>query len=198
MPYTPSLRSPACWSVAVNSTLYIQGQAVKIADVSRDSGCAMCWRAAVAQSDNRCASMPLVDATSAQPVWAEQNMDARIRRVCPAGGDWATTSLPCQVKSPGEQKRAVCAHDQNLEEDEAFTRGAEYFFRFTRRQSSSLPTFHARHCVDEQYAAAYAMLPDLSGGLTFSWNPEPQTWSRRLPRRTRGRLDGTLAARHLH
>ncbi len=187
--------------IARNSTFVYKGQAVKVSEVSRDLRVRYVLEGSVRKADNRvCINAQLVDAATAQHIWAEQ-YDREYKEVF-ALQDEIREKIVFALKvklTPEEQDRLRSVPTTNLEAYEALLRGLEYYFRVTKEGNLQARRLFERAIeLDGQYASAYAMLSHtyrLDG--IFHWNPEPRNLEQALALAQRAvALDDSLPIVH--
>jgi TolB-like protein/DNA-binding winged helix-turn-helix (wHTH) protein/Tfp pilus assembly protein PilF len=175
-------RVSSLFIIARHSAFTYKGKAVKVQDVGREMGVRYVLEGSVQKADQRVRiNAQLVDALTGDHLWAERYdrpfsdiftlQDEIVQQI--------VTTLKLQLTLE-EQGVVVRKHTNNLEAYDAFLRGMDYFWRYTKETNAQAQQLYEKAlALDPQYAEAYAGL-----GATYwlegavQWSPGPQTLER--------------------
>src|SRR5262245_49568122 len=168
--------------IARNSAFTYKGKAVKVQDVGREMGVRYVLEGSVLKADNQVRiTAQLIDATTGYHLWSER-YDRPLQNVLTLQDEIVqkiVTTLKLQLTLQ-EQGFSVRKTTDNLEAYDAFLRGLESFWRYTKEANTQArPMFEKAVALDPQYAEAYARL-----GATYwlewnwGWSADPQTLER--------------------
>ena len=158
-------RISSLFVIARNSAFTYKGKAVKVQDVSKEMGVRYVLEGSVQKADQQVRiTVQLIDATTGYHLWSEQ-YDRPLKDIFALQDEIVqkiVTTLKLQLTLQ-EQGIIVRKHTDNLEAYDAFLRGLEYFWRFTKEANAQArQMFEKAIALDPQYAEAYAQL-----GLTY-------------------------------
>jgi adenylate cyclase len=175
---------PSLFVIARNSAFTYKGQAVKIQQVGREMGVRYVLEGSVLKANDQVRiTAQLIDASTGYHLWSERYdrplqdlfrlQDEIVQRI--------VTTLKLQLTLQ-EQGLRVRKRTDNLEAYDAFLRGMEYAWRFTKDATvQARQLWEKAIALDPQYAEAYAAL-----GASYylewiwHWNTDPQTLARAL------------------
>lgn len=189
--------------ISRNSAFTYKGKAVKVQDVGQEMGVRYVLEGSVQKADQRVRiTAQLIDATTGYHLWSEQYdrpltdifalQDEIVQKIV------TTLKLQLTLQEHGYIMRK---RTDNVEAYDAFLRGVEYLFRFTKEANAQArQLFEQALTLDPQYAEAYAWL-----GVTYRlewvmrWSTAPQTLERvlALAHQTRALDDSLPGARWL-
>ena len=187
--------------IARNSAFTYKGKAVKVQDVGREMGVRYVLEGSVQKADQQVRiAVQLIEAATGYHLWSEQYdrplqdlfalQDEIVQKI--------VTTLRLQLTLE-EHGVIVHKHTDNLEAYDAFLRGQERYFRFTKEANVQARQMSEKAiALDPQYAEAYAAL-----GFTYwlewswRWSADPQTLERALALAHQAlALDDSLPAAH--
>jgi adenylate cyclase len=165
--------------IARNSTFAYKGQAVKVAQVSRELGVRYVLEGSVRKAGNRVrVNVQLIDALTSGHVWAER-YDRELKDIF-ALQDEVTQkvvfALTVKLTSE-EQARFRQAPTDNLEAYDFYLRAEASYWRYTKGAYAQARQMLERAIeLDSEYAAAYAALArTYITERAMLWSLEPQT-----------------------
>src|SRR5262249_40898484 len=170
--------------IARNSAFAYKGKAVKVQEVSRELGVRYVLEGSVRKAGNRVRiTAQLIDATTGYHLWSER-YDRELQDIFALQDEIVqkiVTTLKLQLTLQ-EQGYSVRKRTDNLEAYDAFLRGLEYRWRYTKEANAQArQMFEKAVALDPQYAEAYAWL---SGSYYLEWvfrfSADPQTLERAL------------------
>jgi adenylate cyclase len=194
-------RIASLFVIARNTAFTYQGKAVNVQDVGKELGVRYALEGSVQREGEQVRIVAqLIDATTGSHIWSER-YDRPFKDIF-ALQDEIVQKIVTTLKlllTLQEQGYIVRKRTDNLEAYDAFLRGAEYFWRFTKEgNAQARPLFEKAIELDPQYAEAVARL-----GLTyylewvFRWSPDPQNPERALTLAQQSvALDDSLPAAH--
>src|SRR5262245_9374099 len=187
--------------IARNSAFTYKGKAVKMQDVGWEMGVRYVLEGSVQKAAGQVRiTAQLIEAATGGHLWAERYdrplhdlfalQDEIVQKI--------VTTLKLQLTLE-EQGYIVRKHTDNLEAYDAFLRGREYAWRFTKEAfAQARQLFEKALALDPQYAEAYAWL-----GWTYylvgawRWSTDPQTLKRALALAQQAvALDDSLSIAH--
>jgi adenylate cyclase len=187
--------------IARNSAFTYKGRAVKVAEVSRELGVQYVLEGSIQRAGKQVRiNAQLVDGATGYHIWAER-YDRPLTDIFALQGEIAQKIvLALQVKvTPEEQARFRQAPTENLDAYDAFLRGMDHYWRFTKEDNlRARQLFEGATAKDPHYAAAYAMLGQTYGmDAFFQWTPDPHSleWALQFGQRAAG-LDESLPLAH--
>jgi adenylate cyclase len=175
-------RISSLFVIARNTAFTYKGKAVNIQAVGKELGVRYVLQGSVQKAGEHIRIVTqLLETTTGGHLWSEQYdrplhdlfalQDEIVQRI--------VTTLKLQLTLQ-EQGYVVRKHTDNLEAYDAFLRGQEYHYRFTKEANAQAQQLHEKAiALDPQYAEAYARL-----GLTYyrqwmwRWSADPQTLER--------------------
>jgi TolB-like protein/Flp pilus assembly protein TadD len=187
--------------IARNSAFTYKGKAVKVQDVGREMGVRYVLEGSVQKAAGQARiTTQLIDAITGYHLWSErydrplQNIfalqDEIVQRI--------VTTLRLQLTLQ-EQGYSVRKHTDNLEAYDAFLRGVEYFWRYTKESNAQARQLYEKAlALDPQYAEAYAWLSDTYYlAWVWGWSADPQTLEQAFALAQKAvTLDDSLPAAH--
>src|SRR5712692_7913225 len=170
--------------IARNSAFTYKGKAVKVQDVGREMGVRYVLEGGVLKAEDTVRiTAQLIDATTGYYLWSER-YDRPLLHILTLQDEIVqkiVTTLKLQLTLQ-EQGYSVRKHTDNLEAYDAFLRGVEYYWRFTKETNAQARQMYEKAlALDPQYAEAVALL-----GWTYwlewdwRWSADPQTLERAL------------------
>ena len=162
---------------------------MKVQDVSKELGVRYVLEGSVQKADEQVRiTAQLIDATTGYHLWSER-YDRPLKDIFALQDEIVqkiVTTLKLQLTLQ-EQGYVVRKHTDNLEAYDAFLRGVEYFYRFTKEANAQArQLFEQAIALDPQYAEAYAGWVGPTGGIgSFTGVRTPRTWSARWSWRNR-------------
>jgi TolB-like protein/Tfp pilus assembly protein PilF len=187
--------------IARNSAFTYKGKAVKVQDVSREMGVRYVLEGSVRKAaDHVRITAQLIEATTAEHLWS-QRYDRPLQDIFALQDEIVekiVTTLKLQL-TVQEQGVIVRKHTDNLEAYDAFLRGVEYRWRYTKEANAQArQLFEKVLALDPQYAEAEVWL-----GWTYwvewvvRWSADPQTLEHALTRAQQAvALDDSLPGAH--
>jgi len=187
--------------IARHSTFTYKGKAVKVQDVSKELGVRYVLEGSVRKTEDQVRiNAQLVDATTGHHVWA-QRYDRPLKDIFALQDEIVqkiVTTLKLQLTLQ-ERGYVTRKHTDNLEAYDAFLRGQEYFWRFTKETNArARQMWEKAVALDPQYAEAYMWL-----GTTYymewiwRWSLDPQNLERTVEQAQRAvALNDSLPAAH--
>ena len=177
-------RISSLFVIARNTAFTYKGKPVNIQDVGKELGVRYVLEGSVQKAGEQIRIVTqLIDTTTGGHLWS-QRYDRPLQDLFALQDEIVqkiVTTLKLQLTLQ-EQGYVVRKHTDNLEAYDAFLRGQEYHFRFTKEANAQArQMFEKAIALDPQYAEAYALL-----GWTywiewgFRWSADPQTLERAL------------------
>jgi adenylate cyclase len=177
-------RISSLFVIARNTAFTYKGKPVNLQAVGKELGVRYVLEGSVQKAEERIRVVTqLIDTTTGGPLWS-QRYDRPLHDLFALQDEIVqkiVTTLQLQLTLE-EQGYVVRKHTDNLEAYDAFLRGWEYHFRFTKEaHAQARQLFEKAIALDPQYAEAYALL-----GYTywiewvFRWSADPQTLERML------------------
>ena len=194
-------RISSLFVISRNSAFTYKGKAVKVQDVGREMGVRYVLEGSVQKADQHVRiTTQLIDATTGYHLWSEQ-YDRPLKDLFALQDEIVqkiVTTLKLQLTLQ-EQGYVMRKRTDNLAAYDAFLRGTEYYYRYTKEANAQTrQLFEKAIELDPQYAEAYAWL-----GLTYwaewgyRWSPDPQNLKRALAlAQQAAALDDSLPAAH--
>ena len=147
--------------ISRNSAFLYKGKAARPEHVSKELGVRYMLEGSVRKANNRVRiTAQLIDATTGYHLWAER-YDRELQDIF-AVQDEVTQKIVTALKvtlTPSEEERAHRVPTKNLVAYDFFLRGLEYHAQRTQEANSKArQMFEQATALDEQFAAAYAML----------------------------------------
>src|SRR5262245_10519080 len=175
-------RISSLFVIARNTAFTYKGKAVNIQDVGKELGVRYVLEGSVQKAGEQIRIVTqLLDTTTGGHLWS-QRYDRPLHDLFALQDEIVqkiVTTLKLQLTLE-EQGYIVRKHTDNLEAYDAFLRGWEYHFRFTKEAiAQARQMFEKAIALDPQYAEAYARL-----GYTYwaewglRWSADPQTLER--------------------
>ncbi len=170
--------------IARNSAFTYKGKAVKVQDVGREMGARYVLEGSVQKADQQVRiTTQLIDATTGYHLWSEQ-YDRPLRDLFALQDEIVqqiVTTLKLQLTLE-EQGYSVRKHTDNLEAYDAFLRGVEQYYRFTKEANAQAQQMLEKAvALDPQYAEAYAWLSEAYWlEWNLHWSADPPTLERAL------------------
>jgi TolB-like protein/Flp pilus assembly protein TadD len=168
--------------IARNSAFTYKGKAVKVQDVGREMGVRYVLEGSVLKAGDQVRiTAQLIDAATGYHLWSEQ-YDRPLTDILTLHDEIVqkiVTTLKLQITLQ-EQGYLVRKHTDNLEAYDAFLRGMEYKWRFTKEADvQARQMFEKAVALDPQYAEAYAWLSWIYWVQWVDrWSVDPQTLER--------------------
>jgi adenylate cyclase len=170
--------------VARNTAFTYKGKPMNVQDVGKELGVRYVLEGSVQKADDQVRIVAqLIDTTTGGHLWS-QRYDRPLKDIFALQDEIVqkmVTTLGLQL-TVQEQGYIVRKHTDNLEAYDAFLRGVEYFYRFTKEgNTQARQMWEKAVALDPQYAEAYARL-----GWTYwlegasRWSADPQTLERAL------------------
>ena len=177
-------RISSLFVIARNTAFTYQGKPVNIQAVGKELGVRYVLEGSVQKAGEHIRIVTqLIDTTTGGHLWS-QRYDRPLHDLFALQDEIVqkiVTTLKLQLTLQ-EQGYVVRKHTDNLEAYDAFLRGQEYHFRFTKEANAQARQLYEKAIeLDPQYAEAYARL-----GWTywvewgFRWSADPQTMERAL------------------
>ncbi len=177
-------RISSLFVIARNTAFTYKGKAVNVQDVGKELGVRYVLEGSVQKAGEQVRIVTqLIDTTTGGHLWSER-YDRPLQDIFALQDEIVqkiVTTLKLQLTLQ-EQGYIVRKHTDNLEAYDAFLRGVEYYFRFTKEANAQArQLFEKAIALDPQYAEAYAWL-----GWTYwlewglRWSADPQTLERAL------------------
>ena len=177
-------RISSLFVIARNSAFTYKGKAVNMQDVGKEMGVRYVLEGSVQKAEQQVRiTVQLIDTTTGDHLWS-QRYDRPLQDIFALQDEIVqkiVTTLKLQLTLQ-EQGYIVRKHTDNLEAYDAFLRGVEYYWRFTKEANAQArQLFEKAIALDPQYAEAYAWL-----GWTYwmewvlRWSADPQTLERAL------------------
>src|SRR5262245_54319348 len=177
-------RISSLFVIARNTAFTYKGKPVNIQDVGKELGVRYVLEGSVQKAGEHIRIVAqLIDTTTGGHLWS-QRYDRPLKDIFALQDEIAQkilTTLKLQLTLQ-EQGVLVRKHTDNLEAYDAFLRGTEYYWRFTKETNAQArQMFEKAVALDPQYAEAYAWQ-----GWTYwmervwRWSTDPQTLERAL------------------
>jgi adenylate cyclase len=175
-------RISSLFVIARNTAFTYKGKAANVHDIGKELGVRYVLEGSVQKADDQVRIVvQLVDTTTDTHVWSER-FDRPFRDIFALQDELVqkiVTTLKLQL-TLHEQGHNVRKHTDNLEAYDAFLRGQEYFWRFTKETNTQARQLYEQAItLDPQYADAYA---SLSGtyymAWVWRWSADPKTLER--------------------
>jgi adenylate cyclase len=177
-------RISSLFVIARNTAFTYQGKPVNLQAVGKELGVRYVLEGSVQKAGEQIRIVTqLIDTTTGGPLWS-QRYDRPLQDLFALQDEIVqkiVTTLKLQLTLQ-EQGYVVRKHTDNLEAYDAFLRGLEYLYRYTKEANiQGRQMFEKAVALDPQYAEAYAWL-----GLTYHaewimrWSADPQTMERAL------------------
>jgi adenylate cyclase len=194
-------RISSLFVIARNTAFTYKGKAVHIQEVGKDLGVRYVLEGSVQKAGEHIRIVTqLIDTTTGGPLWS-QRYDRPLHDLFALQDEIVqkiVTTLKLQLTLE-EQGYVARKHTDNLEAYDAFLRGTEYYYRYTKEANAQArQLFEKAIALDPQYAEAYAWL-----GLTywaewgFRWSAAPETLKRALAlAQQAAALDDSLPVAH--
>ena len=187
-------RISSLFVIARNTAFTYQGKPVNIQAVGKELGVRYVLEGSVQKAGEQIRIVTqLIDTTTGGHLWS-QRYDRPLQDLFALQDEIVqkiVTTLKLQLTLQ-EQGYVVRKHTDNLEAYDAFLRGLEYHYRFTKEANAQArQLFEKAIALDPQYAEAYAWL-----GWTywlewvFRWSADPQTLERALALAQQARRPG--------
>jgi len=187
--------------IARNSAFTYKGRAVKVQDVGREMGVRYVLEGSIQKANQQVRiTAQLIEAASGYHLWSEQ-YDRPLKDIFALQDEIVqkiVTTLKLQLTLQ-EQGVIVRKTTDNLEAYDAFLRGQEYYWRYTKEANAQArQLFEKAAALDPRYAEAYAWM-----GTTHRvewvvrWSADPQTLERALELAQQAvALDDSLSIAH--
>jgi TolB-like protein/Tfp pilus assembly protein PilF len=170
--------------ISRNTAFFYKGKAVKTQDIGTELGVRYVLEGSTRKAGDQVRiTAQLIDATTDYHLWSER-YDRPLQDLFALQDEIVqqiVTTLRLQLTLQ-EQGYIVRKHTDNLEAYDFFLRGAEYYWRSTKKATAQArQMFEKAIALDRQYAEAYAWL-----GMTYwqewgwHWGSDPQTLERAL------------------
>jgi adenylate cyclase len=194
-------RISSLFVIARNTAFTYQGKPVNIQDVGKELGVRYVLEGSVQKAGEHIRIVTqLIDTTTGGHLWA-QRYDRPLQDLFALQDEIVqkiVTTLKLQLTLE-EQGYIVRKRTDNLEAYDAFLRGTEYYYRYTKETNAQArQLFEKAVALDPQYAEAYGWL-----GLTywaewgFRWSAAPETLKRALAlAQQAAALDDSLPGAH--
>jgi TolB-like protein/Flp pilus assembly protein TadD len=187
--------------IARNTAFTYKGKATNVQEVGKELGVRYVLEGSVQKAEDQVRIVvQLVDTTTGSHIWS-QRYDRPLKDIFALQDEIVqkiVTTLKLQLTLQ-EQGYMVRKHTDNLEAYDAFLRGQEYSWRFTKEANAQArQMFEKAIELDPQYAEAYVWL-GRSYWLEWNirWSAEPQTLERALASaRQAVALDDSLPGAH--